>query len=246
MTVSDLLHQEEGKTLEFKRDLSSPRVVLKTLVAFANTAGGKVVVGVADKSREVLGVAQPLDEEERLCSLIADSISPRLVPDIEMITVKGKTLLVIEVFLSGSRSHWLKAEGPENGVYVRLGSTNRKADRELTAELRRSSEGVSFDELPMPALSVEDLDTAAIKSLFRDQRKLRDKDLLTLRLLTREQGKSGPPEGQSCSSERIACITFRTPGCSAAVSSVVTKRPSSIISSYTTTCLRLWTASCCF
>ena len=190
MTVSDILYREEGKTLEFKRDLSSPRAALKTLVAFANTAGGKVVVGVADKTRKAVGVAQPLDEEERLCNLIADSISPRLVPDIEMITVKGKTLLVVEVFLSGSRPHWLKAEGPENGVYVRLGSTNRKADRELIGELRRSSEGVSFDELPMPALSVEDLDTASIKSLFRDQRKLRDKDLITLRLLTREQGKT--------------------------------------------------------
>lgn len=53
-----------------------------------------------------------MDEEERLANMIADSIAPRLVPNIEMVTVEGKTLLVIEVF----RPHWFKAEGAANGV----------------------------------------------------------------------------------------------------------------------------------
>lgn len=91
MTVEVLLHGEEGKTLEFKRDLSSPKNLLKTLVAFANTAGGTVIVGADDTTRKPVGLEQPLDEEERLCSLIADSISPRLVPDVEMITVEGRS-----------------------------------------------------------------------------------------------------------------------------------------------------------
>ena len=51
-----LLHEPEGKTLEFKRDLSSPKNFLKTLVAFANTAGGRLIFGVADTSRQVVGV----------------------------------------------------------------------------------------------------------------------------------------------------------------------------------------------
>ena len=110
--LDTLLTQPEGKTLEFKRDLSSPRPLLKALVAFANTAGGRLVVGVDDQ-RQVVGVAQPLDDEERLCNLIADSIAPRLVPQVELVTVQGQTLLVVDVFVSGSRPHWLKAEGPE-------------------------------------------------------------------------------------------------------------------------------------
>jgi len=79
MTIAELLRSSEGKTLEFKRDLSSPRNLLKTLVAFANTAGGKIIIGVADKTPKPIGIDKPLDEEERLCNLIADSISPRLV-----------------------------------------------------------------------------------------------------------------------------------------------------------------------
>ncbi len=93
------------------------------------------------------------------------------------------------------RPHYLKAEGPENGVYVRLGSSNRQADRELIAELRRSAEGIAFDELPMAALSAEDLDLPAVKALFDSQHELGEKELLTLRLLTREQGRLVPTKG---------------------------------------------------
>lgn len=85
LSTTQLISMPEGKTLEFKRDLSSPRNILKTLVAFANTAGGRLLIGVEDGSRNVLGIENPLDEEERLCSLIADNIEPRLVPNVELI-----------------------------------------------------------------------------------------------------------------------------------------------------------------
>ncbi|MBN1140490.1 MAG: putative DNA binding domain-containing protein [Deltaproteobacteria bacterium] len=204
MTIETLLKQPEGKTLEFKRDLSSPKKMMKTLVAFANTAGGRVIIGVDDKTRSPVGVIHPLDEEERLCNLIADAISPRLVPNVEMVTVENQTLLVVEVFLSGTRPHWVKGEGPETGVYVRLGSTNRQADRELIAELRRSVEGVAFDELPMSDLTVADLDLAALKSLFRGKHDLDEKKMLTLRLLTKDQGRLVPTRGAVliCGKER--------------------------------------------
>jgi predicted HTH transcriptional regulator len=45
----------------FKRDLSGPDRVLRTIVAFANTAGGTVLVGVEDRTGHVRGVAEPLD-----------------------------------------------------------------------------------------------------------------------------------------------------------------------------------------
>lgn len=195
MNGETLLTLNEGKTLDFKRDLSSPKGLLKTLVAFANTAGGKLIIGVEDKTRQVIGVDFPLDDEERLCSLIADSISPRLVPNVEMTTVNNRTLLIVEVFPSNSRPHFLRAEGLENGVYVRLGSTNRQADRELIGELRRSAEGVSFDEMPLPELSADDLDLKAARRAFAGKRELDEHELITLKLLRSEQGGLVPTKG---------------------------------------------------
>jgi len=65
MDLVEILRRPEGKTLEFKRELSSPDGALKTIVAFANTAGGTLVLGVEDRSRPVRGVREPLDLEER-------------------------------------------------------------------------------------------------------------------------------------------------------------------------------------
>lgn len=76
MDLIETLRSPEGKTLEFKRDLSSPDPFKRTVVAFANTAGGTILVGVEDKTGYVRGVEEPLSLEERVASLISDSISP--------------------------------------------------------------------------------------------------------------------------------------------------------------------------
>jgi ATP-dependent DNA helicase RecG len=70
-----------------------------------------------------------------------------------------------------------------------------KADRELIAELRRSVEGVAFDELPMLGLSAHDLDIEAAQEVFGDNRKLDEQALMTLKLLARHQNKPVPTKG---------------------------------------------------
>lgn len=68
--IARMIHAPESKTLKFKRDLSSPRPLLRTLVAFANSAGGRLVLGVTD-DRQVVGIDSPLDMEERLCNILS-------------------------------------------------------------------------------------------------------------------------------------------------------------------------------
>ena len=159
-TIEQRLSEPEGKQLEFKRDLSSPKPLMKTLVAFANTAGGQLIIGVDDDGT-VLGVDDPLDIEERLTSMIADAIHPRLLPNIELVSVGEHTLVCIEVFLSSARPHFFKALGEENGVLVRLGSSNRQAGLALIQEMQRQASGTTFDVQPMPELSRDDLDQNA-------------------------------------------------------------------------------------
>lgn len=79
MELVDLLKRPEGRTLVFKRDISTPEGALRTIVAFANTAGGTLLVGVEDRSRRVRAVGDPLALEERLARLISDRVTPRIV-----------------------------------------------------------------------------------------------------------------------------------------------------------------------
>ena len=195
MDLVEILKHPEGKTLEFKRDLSSPAGVLRTVVAFANTAGGTLLLGVEDKSRRVRGVPAPLDLEERLANLISDHIAPRLVPEIEILPWRRTQVLAVQVHPSPSRPHYLTRKGLTAGVYVRVGSTNRRADPELIEELRRFSRGEAFDEQPMPGLDSEALDFRAASESFAVVRKLARRDLESLRLVTDHQGRKVPTVG---------------------------------------------------
>jgi predicted HTH transcriptional regulator len=195
MDLVALLKRPEGKTLEFKRDLSAPDGALKTVVAFANTAGGTLLFGVEDRSRHVRGVPNALDVEERLASLISDHVVPRLVPDLEIVPWRRTHVVAAQVYPSPARPHFLKREGLEGGVYVRVGSTNRRADRELMEELQRFARGEAFDEQPMPGLDSEALDFRAASESFAPVRKLRRQDLETLRLVTTHQGRKVPTVG---------------------------------------------------
>ena len=121
MDLVDLLKRPEGKTLEFKRDLSTPEGALKTIVAFANTAGGTLLLGVEDRTRHVRGVLEPLDLEERLANLISDLVVPRLVPELEILPWRRTHVLAVQVHPSSSRPHYLKREGLDGGVYVPCG-----------------------------------------------------------------------------------------------------------------------------
>ncbi len=108
---------------------------MRSIVAFANTAGGVIVIG-RDDNGAIVGVEDPLFIEEQLASCIADSIAPQIMPDIELVTVEGKALVCIRV------AHWpgpfyMKNEGPDAGVYIRLGSSTRLAGPEFAAEIER-------------------------------------------------------------------------------------------------------------
>jgi predicted HTH transcriptional regulator len=195
MDLIGLLQRPEGKTLEFKRDLSSPEKVLHTLIAFANTAGGLLVIGVENGTKRVRGLLDPLKEEERLASLISDRIAPRLIPTVDVIAWRSVQLMVVEVFPSSNRPHYLKNLGPEEGVFVRIGSINRKADAALRQELRRMASNETFDESPLAKFDSEALDFRAASESFPARGQLKKVDLQTLRLLTSHGRRLVPTVG---------------------------------------------------
>jgi predicted HTH transcriptional regulator len=187
--------RHEGKTLEFKRDLTSPEGVLKAIVAFANTSGGVILIGAEDRTRKVKGIGDVLAEEERLASLIADSISPTLVPSMEVLPWRKTQALAIEIYPSPNRPHYLHRLGPAAGVFVRVGSTNRRADEFLIEEMRRYNQVSSFDEQPMPDLNSEAIDFRAASEYFKPVRKLTPHGLQSLKLTASYQGRIVPTIG---------------------------------------------------
>jgi predicted HTH transcriptional regulator len=195
MNLTSMLRRHEGKTLEFKRDLSSPIHVLRTIVAFANSSGGILLVGVADRTRNVVGVKNPLDVQEKLANVISAGIAPPLMPAIEVLPWRNTNVIAVEVFPSYTRPHHFVSEGRERGVYIRVGASNRRADPQMRAELERTSRNEAYDELPVPGLSSEAIDFRAASELFAPVRRIRRRDLVSLHLVTRHRKRLVPTNG---------------------------------------------------
>lgn len=195
MSLETWLQEPEGKVLEHKAELLAQEPVLRTAVAFANTAGGVILFGVEDGTRRVLGISDPLALEARLCNLITDCIRPQVIPDIDILPWRKTQVLALKIHPSNARPHYLKALGPDQGVFVRVGSSNRKADQLIINELRHVVSSTSYDEQAIANGKPAEIDIELARKLFGPQRKLRDQDLQTMQLIVKHQGKLRPSVG---------------------------------------------------
>lgn len=194
--LEELLTKEEGKTLEFKENTKSLSKIIQTIVAFANTAGGTLIIGIKDKTKEVIGLSNVLEEEERIANAIADSVSPLLIPSLQLHTWRDRDLLLISVPHSFG-PYYIKAKGIEEGTYVRFGSTNRLADAATTIlEIQRLKEHKYFDEQPNFDCSINEINFDLARELFaKISKKMTDKTAKSLGLIVQHHTKELPSNG---------------------------------------------------
>lgn len=193
--LEELLTKEEGKTLEFKENTKSLQKIVQTIVAFANTAGGTLVIGIKDKTKDVIGLENVLEEEERIAHAIAGSVSPLLIPSLQLHTWRDRDLLLVSV-PHGFGPYYIKSKGVEEGTYVRFGSTNRLADATTILEIQRLKEHKYFDEQPNFDCSVNEINFDLAKELFANiSKKLTDRAAKSLGLMVQYHAKELPSNG---------------------------------------------------
>ncbi len=167
MDKSTLL-KGESKTLEFKAALSSKsESYLKTVVAFANTDGGRLIFGIDDKSRQVVGVEKDdvFKIMDAIANAVSDSCAPKIVPDISFETIEDKTVVLVDIAAGFNRPYMLKSGGLDKGVYVRVGATSRPADAEQIREMMLDGSNQSWDEQICRSYALTD---RAVKKLCSD------------------------------------------------------------------------------
>ena len=87
--------------MEFKENLLEKSIkYMKSVVAFANGTGGKIIFGIADKTTEVVGFDKEdvFTKMDAIANAVSDSCEPAIIPDITLQTVGGKTVIVVEIF----------------------------------------------------------------------------------------------------------------------------------------------------
>ncbi len=158
MTMQEIL-AGESQNIEFKSERPQDSFTyMKSVVAFSNGKGGKIIFGVDDDTRAVVGIPKEkvFAEMDAITAAISDSCEPIIIPDVYLQTLDEKTVIIVEISSGKQRPYYIKSKGIVNGTYIRVAGTSRPAGRDLTAEMYYEDEGRSYDKVVRRDLKVSE------------------------------------------------------------------------------------------
>ena len=136
----------ESYTTELKEVINAD--FKKEVIAFANSDGGEIYVGVT-KQGKIIGVENGESGMERISNMIRDGIKPDLTSftSISEIQNGDTTLIRVTVSRGSKRPYHLSDKGLKpSGVYIRHGITSAPASDEMIRQMIRDSDGTTFDK----------------------------------------------------------------------------------------------------
>ncbi len=135
--VEDKLFSGESVNIEYKVEVpKKSEKYMKTVVAYANGHGGRIVFGIDDETLKVVGmepdtIFQTMDS---ITNAISDSCEPKIYPDVTLQSMEDKTIVVVEIHPGPMRPYYIKAKGLIDGTYVRVAGTTRHAEEYMLKE----------------------------------------------------------------------------------------------------------------
>ena len=196
MNINELIAQPEGRRLEFKGELPTNSDIAKTIVAFANDAGGDIYIGINDKPRQIIGLPEKelTQIEEQISNMIYDRCYPTILPEVSFLSVEEKHLIRICIYRGSMPPYYLKEKGKLKGTYIRVGSTNKLADESIIASLERKRRNISFDSEIIMDKPASSLIIDGFKELYKEktEEEINLQVLRKLELIKSEQDKEYP------------------------------------------------------
>ena len=173
----EIVARGEDSRHQFKEDATNAIALAAEMVAFANSSGGAIFIGVADdgtiRAHDAAGV-------HRLNQLIANaasnSVRPPLNPLTENVPVATGVVIVVTV-PDGLNKPYMDNNG---SIWVKSGSDRRRVTaREEMQRMFQSANLVHGDDVPVQGTSIADIDRDYFRSFFRSrfERELEDQDL---------------------------------------------------------------------
>jgi predicted HTH transcriptional regulator len=153
--LQDLVRQGEHSTLEFKKKVAHPEKIVREVVAFANSQGGTLLVGVADNG-ELSGIPYPEEEMWVLDNAIKKLCKPPINFNTESIAIDGRWVVRYQIeegdrkpyyvlekqsLLDKATAPFSKAAPPfRKKTYIRKNDRSIQASREMREILRRRNQ----------------------------------------------------------------------------------------------------------
>lgn len=163
--------EQESTVLEFKSNIPKNDQIIKTIIAFCNGTGGKLILGIEDDGT-VCGIKEhdALELQEQLGQAIYQATSPPILPNIFLQRLGEKLILVIKASSGMNKPYFQSVKGIDAGTYVRSGRSTLKASAEIIQELQWQSRGIAFDAMPVYQASINDFEQRKIDNFFATRR----------------------------------------------------------------------------
>jgi len=158
----------ETSQVQFKENITNPLGAAQELVAFANTEGGQIIVGVVDKTGMIAGLS--FEDIQRISSLLvnaaSEGVKPPLTIKTESVEVNGKKVLIVTV-PNGAHKPYKDKDGL---IFIKNGPDKRKVtSNEELARLLQASGDLYAEEMPLPFTIADELDVREFRQFYEEK-----------------------------------------------------------------------------
>lgn len=163
----EVISRGEDSTNQFKADFRNVDSMAAEMVAFSNSGGGRIFIGVSNEGR-IAGLTR--DDMGRLSQLVSNaasqSVRPPINPRTENVALPDGLVMVITI-ASGIGKPYMDNSG---AIWVKSGSDKRKVTaREEIQRMYQSAGLIHGDEVPANGMTLSDLDMDYFQSFFEKQ-----------------------------------------------------------------------------
>jgi len=166
--LNEIIENGENQQVEFKRKFTESDKIAKGMIAFANTAGGKLIFGI-DDDRSVVGVESEKGEIEYIDLAAKFYCQPEIIYSTEIIHIYRKDVIVVNIPESKNKPHRLLENGKENGeinkVYIRVKDKSVLASKETIKVLKKLN-----PHSPPQIINLGDKEKALLDYLNKNER----------------------------------------------------------------------------
>jgi len=159
MKIEKLIEKGESDTIEFKQSFN--REAIETAVAFANTKGGIIFIGITDGGK-ITGASLGKETLKDWTNQISQNSEPSIHPEIELVEIDKKT--IVQIFI---KEYPLKPISVRGRCFRRIKNSNYQMTPSEITEMHLHSTGNSWDALPARDNTVNELDSEKIDEFVK-------------------------------------------------------------------------------
>lgn len=159
----ELIGKGEGHHLEFKLEEENNRDFAKAIVSFANTDGGKILIGV-DDNKTIVGVTDPDLLMQRIGNIAYNNCEPPITIIQETLEIEDKIIIIVNIPKGDQRPYRTN----DGKYYVRSSNLCRDASREELLRIFQSSKSIFYDETSVNKAEISEFRFEDFKDFVQD------------------------------------------------------------------------------